>query len=69
MSNSLGREAQRYTAIQAQIKDLQHQAANDHNPMTAILRARLCAELYTKNEQAHQRALQEMLEKPKDAQS
>lgn len=51
-------EEQRYTAIQAQIKDLQDAAANDRNPMTAILRALLCAELYTKNEQAHQRAMQ-----------
>lgn len=64
----IDKEAQRYAAVQSQIKDLQNAATNDRNPMTAMLRALLCAELHTKNEQTHQRAIQESLEKPEDEQ-
>lgn len=51
-------EEQRYAAVQQQIKDLQDAAAMDRNPMTAILRALLCAEMYTRNERTHQRVME-----------
>lgn len=48
-------EDQRYATIQAQIKQLLDDAVNDKSPATALLRAQIVAELYTRNELTHQR--------------
>ena len=48
-------EEQRYAAVSAQITQLLDNAVNDKSPATALLRAQLVAELYTRNETAHQR--------------
>lgn len=69
MNTPSDHEAQRYAAIQAQMKALLDAAANDRDPITGLLRALLYAELYERNEQTHQRAMQESTEKPEEPQS
>lgn len=54
----MNREDARYAAVQAQIEQIARDGANDRDPATAILRAQLIAEMYTKNERSHQRAIE-----------
>jgi hypothetical protein len=49
----MNRETTRYATVQAQIEQLLDDAANDHDPVSALLRAQLVAELYARNEIAH----------------
>lgn len=51
-------EEQRYAAVNAQIKQLLDEAANDRDPATAILRSLLIAEMHDKNEKTHARQIE-----------